>query len=309
MTRLTSLFIALAALLFVSSTASASPGDVSDALAHVPSDSFAVLTADLDSVKTTAIFDKIKQTFLKEEKDAKKELAELKKATGFDPWRDVHAAVLAFPPEFLKNDDNFVAVIRADVDEAKVLAYMKSKGGKVEQKQSKSGGNYYLLGDRKKGAMAFRGKLVFVAGAQVIERALASRTAPAPLRRVLGKFEKSDIGLAIRAIPELTKKLKKEDPMLADAKDLAAGLDLAAGGLALEAVASFSNTSTPKKIADLANDGLKKGQADKSVKEMGFDTLLGKIKVEARGTKLEGNASLTKSEVDRVMKTLEKLLF
>ena len=307
MHRLLTLILTATFLLLIPAPAMAAKGDLSGALAFVPRDSFAVVTADLEDVKRSALFKMAKQTFLAEEKSAKKDLAELKKKTGFDVWRDIHAAVVAFDKDFPKDDDRFALIAHATYDEKKLMAFAKSKGGKMELKQGPSG-PYYLLGKRKDGALAFRGKFIILAGADMMPLVLKKQGLNAKVRGLLAPYKARDIAMAMEVIPAIAKKLAREDKMLKDAKSIAAGLDLRSGA-DLKADAGFATAAAPKKMANMANQGLAELKNDKSTKKMGLDGLLSKVSVRAVGRKLEGQMRLSNGDLQKLEELLRGLLF
>ena len=307
MHRLLTLILTAAFLLLVPTTALAAKGDLQGALAFVPRDSFAVVTADLDDVKKSTLFKMAKQTLLAEEKSAKKDLAELKRKTGFDVWRDIHAAVVAFDKDFHKDDDRFAIIAHATYDEKKLMAFAKSKGGKMELKQSASG-PYYLLGKRKDGALAFRGKFIILAGAKMMPTVLQKQGLGAKVRGLLAPYQSKDIAMAMEVIPAVAQKLAREDKMLEDAQSVAAGLDLKAGA-DLQADAGFATPTTPKKLANMANQGLAELKKDKSTQKMGLDGFLSKVSVRAVGRKLEARVRLSNCDLTELEKLLRGLLF
>lgn len=307
MHRLLTLILTAAFVLLVPAQALAAKGDLQGALAFVPRDSFAVVTADLEDVKKSALFNMAKQTLLAEEKSAKRDLAELKKKTGFDVWRDIHAAVIAFDKDFPKDDDRFALIAHATYDERKLMAFAKGKGGKMQLKQGPSG-PYYLLGKRKDGALAFRGKYIILAGAKIMPTVLKKQGMGAKVRGLLAPYKSRDIAMAMEVIPTIAKQLAREDKMLKDAKTVAAGLDLTSGA-DLKADAGFATATTPQKLANIANQGLAEIAKDESAKKMGVDGFLRKISVRAVGRKLEGRVKLSNGDLKRLEKLLRGLLF
>lgn len=307
MHRLLTLILTAAVLLLVPAPAMAAKGDLQGALAFVPRDAFAVVTADLEGVKRSALFKMAKQTLLAEEKSAEKDLAELKKKTGFDVWRDIHAAVVAFDKDFPKDDDRFALIAHATYDEKKLMAFAKSKGGKMELKQSPAG-PYYLLGTRKEGALAFRGKFIILSGAEIMPTVLQKQGLGAKVRGLLAPYQSRDVAMAMEVIPAVAEKLAREDKMLKDAKSIAAGLDLRSGA-DLQTEAEFATATTPKKLANMANQGLAEIKKDKSTQKMGLDGFVSKISVRAVGRKLEGAVKLSNGDLTKLERLLRGLLF
>src|SRR5690606_20758756 len=121
------------------------------ALAYVPKDSVGVMTIDVGGVRTTPIFQKLVEAVFKSKPRAKTNLDELKKKTGFDPLKDVHGLVMAAGPGFPADDDDFLVIAEAKLDEARLIAFMQKEGAKLTPK-SDALGKWYLLDDD--GAMA-----------------------------------------------------------------------------------------------------------------------------------------------------------
>jgi hypothetical protein len=306
MHRLIALVLTAAFVVLFPVQAMAAKADVAGALAYVPKDAISVVTADLEAVKQSKLFAFGKAAFLSEEKSAKKKIAELKKATGFDVWRDVHAAVVTFGPEFAKDDDQFAIIAHTTISEKKVVAFAKKKGGKLELKQGPSG-PFYLLGKRKEGAIAFRGNIVILAGAKFMPKVLKKQGMGAKLKGLISKYKSRNIAAAVNVTPALAKQLKREDKALGEVTSAAAGLDIRSGA-ALNAEAKFKNAKTPKKIANMANQGLAELKADKSVKKMGIGSMLHKVKLSAVGPTLKGSIKLSQSDLNKLEKLLKNFL-
>jgi len=307
MHRLLTLILTASLLLLAPAQARAATGDIKGALAYVPRDSFAVVTSNLEGLKKAALFAMVKQTLLREEKSAKKNLAELERKTGFDVWRDIHAAVIAFDKDFTKDDDRFVAIMHATYDQQKLVSFVKSEGGKLQLKQSPSG-PYYLLGSRKEGALAFRGKFIILAGAVLMPEVLRKQGLGAKVRGLWAPHQSEDIAVAVDVIPDVAKKLAREDRMLKDAKAITAGLNLRQGA-DLKVEATFANASVPNQLSKMANQGLAEIKSDKSTQKMGLDKFLSKVSVRAAGRLLKGRATLSNGDLKKLDGLLRGLLF
>lgn len=301
------LLLLTSALLLVAPRARAAKPDIAGALAYVPSDSFAVVTADLEKVKRSTLFAMVKQAFLAEEKEAKRGLDKLKKSTGFDLWRDAHAVVVAFGKDFTKDDDQFAAIIQAEMDEARVVDFVKKEGDEIEKTQSAQG-PYYLLGRRKEGALAFRGQYVILAGAKMMPDVLKRQGLGLKVKQLLAPHKSRGVAFAVDVTPAIAKELARKDKTFADAKSFAGGLDLTSGA-DLRIEAGFSNAQAPRKLAQVANQGLAEARSDKQAQKMGLDQFLSKIQVRAFGTKLRADAKLSNGDLKKLDQILRGLLF
>src|SRR5690606_4788561 len=123
--RLLPILAALLALPLWASVAHAA--DVKGALVYVPQDAVGVMTVDVDGVRATPLFKKLVTQLIDSNPKARKNLAELKQKTGFDPIEHVHSLVLAAGPDFPADDDDFVIIAEAKLDEARLVAFMQKE--------------------------------------------------------------------------------------------------------------------------------------------------------------------------------------
>ena len=302
-TRLARRVLVAAVLLFVPLlTSTAFGADLQGALKFVPADSMAVITVNGDKVKASPLFAKAQKMLFAEEPKAKKNLNKMKKATGFDVFRDVKSAVIAFGPRIDKDDDDFVAIIEAKISEKKIVAFIKKEGGKI-----KKVGNSYQLGRKGDGRMAFSGKYVVVGGEKAFARAMKKQGGNAALNAELKQFSGKDVAAAAILTPKMKKQLAREDKAFGKLNSIAAGLNVT-GGLNLEAVGTFASAKPASKLANIANKGLTEVKKAREVKRMKVGGMLNKINVSSNGKKLTGKLRLTQRDVSKLIELLETFL-
>jgi hypothetical protein len=287
-------------------TTSALAADVDGALAYVPTDSFGVVVAKLDKLSTSPLIAQAKQLMFTENPKAKENLDKLAKATGFDPFRDAKTLAVAVGPDVFKNDDHFVAVIEAKIDEARLIAFVKKEGGKMQPKTGASG-KYYEIGKRGDGRIAFRGNFVIVGAGSPFDKALLKQGIAPGLRAQLKPHEGQEIFAAINVIAEAQMEIAREQKELADLKAAAGGLSISPG-LDLSLIAEFASSKAPTMLAKLANDGLDEVGKSREVKRMGVANMLAKVKVRAAGNKLIGDLKLSEADVKKLIELFKTFL-
>jgi hypothetical protein len=202
------LFPILAVLLALPLWASvAHAADVKGALVYVPQDAVGVMTVDVDGVRTTPIFKKLVTKLIDANPKARKNLEELKQKTGFDPLEHVHSVVLAAGPAFPGDDDDFLIIAEAKLDEAKLVAFMQKEGAKLTVKNDALG-KWYAF-DGGKGAMAFRGKHLVVGGTAIFKRALAKKGPSTTLSTALNPHLGKHLAFALEPNSAMRAELKK----------------------------------------------------------------------------------------------------
>jgi hypothetical protein len=283
-------------------------GDVQGALAYVPTDSIAVVGADVDKVRASPLFAPLYQEFLKES-GARKKLTEIATHTGVNIQRDIHGIVAAFPPTFPQDDDEFVIIVEAKVNEARLIAYAKKEGAEIQRKDSPAG-PYYAL-DGGDGAMAFRGNFVIIGGQKTFQKAL---------RAAKGRSAKTHGKLAARlalvsnhdvfGVADLPQKLRQESkgvlPGGGEVRAAMATIDLRRGVL-VNAKTTTNSAKTASQIADMAQAFIDESRRDPSLKKQGLDGYLSLLKVQASGADIEAKLSLTNSQVRRLVGLLKTM--
>ena len=300
------LMVTLLLLSPLGAVAGASAADIKGALEYVPRDSFSVTVADIDKVKKSPLFAKARGLLFQEEPKAKKNLAKLKAATGFDPFRDVRSVVVAFGEDFVKDDDQFVIIFEATVNERRFLDFIAKEGGKFKKKTGPHG-SYYVLGRKGDGRAAFRGKFLIMGGEKSFKKAMQKQGMNPRLRAELDKFSGHDVASVMKANAAVRKDMGREIKGLAELDSVAAGLNLH-NGIGLTAVAQFLSAKPAQQLAKMANMGLDELKADKQIKKMGLTAMIAKIKVAAIGKKLKGSLKLSATDVNKLTKLIDKFL-
>lgn len=282
--------------------------DVGGALAYVPSDSMAVVGADLDRVRTSPLFAQLYQSWLAES-GMQSKVAEIRAQTGLDLRRDLHGVVAAFPRTFPQDDDEFVIVVEADVDEARVVAYAKQQGAEIERKSSPLG-PYYAL-DGGDGAMAFRGKLVIIGGKKTFQRALAAKrgrsaSTQGRLAARLGTVSQHHLFAVADLPPEVRKESSSMLPGQGEIRAVAATLDVS-GGLQLHAKATTDAAQTARQIVGLLQAFIDEAKSDRTMKKQGLDGYLSLVSLHAAGADIEASVVLTTAQVQRLIHLAKSL--
>jgi hypothetical protein len=300
------LVLAAALLLFVPFVPrQAQAADINGALAYAPSDSFAVSGVHGDKVKRSQLYKKVLAALLSKKRD-KKKLDELKRETGFDPRTDIKSIVAAAPSDVLQDDDAFVVIAEARINERRMLAFMKKEGKKVHKKKGRHG-SYYLLGKRQEGALAFRGKFVIVAGAVIIDKALAKQGLAPKIGRAVSRLKRRHVFAVFQPPAKIRREMAKEVPAFGQANLITGGLDIAAGAK-LDVVASFDSAKAAQQAELIANEGLKRGAQDRKLKRMKLDGLVNQIKLRRVGRDLQGSLTVSGQQMDRMIKMLTMFL-
>lgn len=285
---------------------SAWAADVDGALAYVPKDSFTVIVADMEQVKKSPIFEMAKQMLFDNEPKAKENIDKLKREAGFDVFNDVKALVVGLGDNVTRDDDDFVAIAEATVNEAKMVAFIKKQGGKLEKKRGAQG-DYYVLGSDKKGRMAFRGKFVILGGQKAFDAAIQKQGVSPALKTQLDSVKKYDIYAASLTNQSVREKLGKDDAQLGQVEKASAGLNVV-NGLELMAVAEFLTAAPAQDLAKQANQGLSEAKKARELQRMGLTKYLQKITVKAVGRKLTATVKLTADDVKQLSALLKDML-
>ncbi|MBW2524174.1 MAG: hypothetical protein JRI23_08360 [Deltaproteobacteria bacterium] len=283
-------------------------GDVQGALAYVPSDSIAVVGADVDKVRSSPLYASTFETFLKES-GAKKKVAELAARTGLDVRRHIHAVVAAFPPTFPQDDDEFVIIAEAKVNEARLVAFAKKEGAEIQRRDSPLG-PYYAL-DGGDGALAFRGKFVILGGQKTFQKAL--RAARGQSAKTHGKLAPR-LGLVsqhdVFGVADLPPKVRQEArgvlPGGGEVRAVSATIDVQKG-VQVHAKATTDSAKTASQIAAMVQAFLDESGKDPELKKQGLDGYLSLLSVQAAGADLEASLVLTNTQLQRLIGMLKNM--
>ena len=299
------LFLAALSLGFILTSVNASAANVSASLRFVPRDAILIAGVDGDRVQTTSLY----KTFLSlamQDADVKGGLAEFEEATGFDATKDVRSLVVALSDSFTKDDDNFVLIADAKLSEAKTLAFLKKKGAKFTTVRTRRG-THHLLGRKKKGFLAFRGRHVILGGAKQLQAVLAKKGPKRSLLASLATVKHRHVFIAMEPNAELQKKMAREHQSLGKLRTMAAGLDLTKGAK-LNVNARFADAASAASFHDMVTKGVAQLAKSRQSKRMGFDAILKSIKLNKRGASLRGSLTLTQKQVDDIVALAIKLM-
>jgi hypothetical protein len=300
------LVLAAALFLFIPLwTVNAAAADIKGALKYVPSDAFAVVGVNGDRVKHSVIYKKALEIALKE-RGAKRELDKIRKATGINVLKDIRSLVIAFDPKVIQDDDKFLAVVEVPVNQAKVLAFMKREGAKLQTRQG-MGGQYYLLGRQQDGALAFRGKFIVVGDREVFERGMKKTGPGFKLAAQLRKVSSRALFVAVDPPKKVRQKLAKEDKNLGQLQALAAGAEVSPG-LKLDAFAQLATAGAASQLEQMATGGLNQARNQREVKQFGLDSLLNGITITSQGRELTAKLRLSSADLQQLIDTAIKLI-
>jgi len=297
----------LAAMLFIPSLAPrAEAANLAAALRYVPGDAMAVGTVDVSKLQRLPLYRKMQQRFYAEEPDAKKEIDELKRATGFDPFRDIKGLVVAVGPDFEQDDEQFVVIAEARVSEPRMIAFMKKKGATPQLRNDARLGRWYELAGGEAG-LAFRGPHVIFGGKKTFIAALAKKGPDPKIKKLIAPYLIKDLGFAALVPAELKKNARREMPELGDVETIRGGGSLQ-NGLDLELFAGFNSATSASKIADIANQFLDRARQSPEVARTGLGKYASKLQLIALGKDIKASIKLTRAEVDELVKLVDTLL-
>jgi hypothetical protein len=273
-------------------------GDVAGALSFVPSDAFAVLGGHVERLRRSPHADRLLKELLDGE-EAK--LEELKKQTGFDLRRDVRAALIAVRPKAGGRGEHSVVIAEAAIEEAKLVAFLRRQGKKVEARKG-PGGTFYRTGSND--ALALRGGFV-IAGDEPAVRAALSKRGPSPeLTQLLKSVQQRDLFFAARPTAEQRRELARDKPELAEMRSLRGGADVGTS-LRADAVLEVASPEAARRLhrqaqAALAVIGMTPEARD-------FSDILNALTIEASGREVRARLQLSQAQLKRLLDLLAAL--
>lgn len=300
--------VLLSLLLWCLPLDAARAGDVRSALSYVPSDSLAVVAADIDQLRASPLFRPLFDRIVRET-GAAQELAEIQKAAGIDLRRDVRSLVVAFPPEFVKDDDELILIVEAPIAQQRMLAYLRKEGVKVQRKHG-PGGAYWVVG-RGEPSLAFRGRYLILGGRKALPQSLEAARGRSVLHagalsaRLRKMGTRHGAFALVELPPKISKKLSKGLPGGGRVDAVQVTLD-ARGGLKLAAAATTSSPKTAQQLLSLAKPTVAQLGSMKEARQLGLDQLLSKLRWSVRGPDLAADMSLSAAEVQTLVKALRR---
>jgi len=298
--------VALVATLVIPSIASqAEAANLAAAMRYVPADAMGMGTLDVSKLQRLPLYKKLQQRFYAEEPDAKKEVDALRKATGFDPFRDVRGLVVAVGPDFEKDDDQFVVIAEARVSEPRMVAYIKKKGGELKVHNDRLGRWYELAGGEA--GLAFRGPHVILGGMKTFKAAMAKKGPPAKLKQLISPYLVKDLGFAAVIPASVKRDARREMSELGDIETVRGGGSLQ-NGLDLELLAGFDKATSASTLANLANQFLDRARQSPEAAQTGLGKFANKLQLIAIGKEIKASIKLTRTELDELVKLIESLM-
>ncbi|MBM4375641.1 MAG: hypothetical protein FJ095_11200 [Deltaproteobacteria bacterium] len=291
----TVLLFAVVALVWPAAARASGP-----ALQYATADSLGVFHVDVDRLRKSPVFKEVQASMLKRP-DAKRELDELKKQLGVDPWKDLSGFTVILGPTATKNQRDVVFVLEGKYSEKRVLDFIqKHDKAAPEAVEGKTGKYYRFDGGRMN--IAFRGKYVLIGGP--IERAMATNDPKAALADVRRPVEKNPVWLAVRTNPDARGQLGMLGA--SDLETLALGIDVSEGAK-VHLHGRFSNPSQAANLATEIRGAIDGASKDKTVQQLGLVELMKSIEVRDVGPDLDLSLSLDKSQAGALIQTLQGL--
>lgn len=294
------LLAAVITLLFVALvSSSAQAADMKRLLRFAPADSKAIVGADIDKLRTWKHFGPLVDGALRES-GGQAGLQQIEQALGIDVRKDVHGLVVALGANFDQDDDQFVIVVQAPLDEQKTVDVIKKEGGQITRKQGFGGHFYDIDGDA---GLAFRGDIIILGGKDTFNKAMASRGGALP--RLRSRVDGGDLFIAARVPTKVQQNLAGEVPQFADLKTIVASISLNGGQrLVLDGSLGFSNTVAPRTLASELTKQLKELSRERFIRDLGVAKFLSRPEIAASGRNLNVKMTLRASELDQLFKAL-----
>lgn len=292
--KLRALFVLLALLIPTPAWA----GDVSGALAFVPSDAFAVLGGHVERVRRSPHYHRLLTALLDGEET---KIEELKKQTGFDLRHDVRAALVALRPKAGGRGEHSVVIAEASIDENKLVAFLRRQGKKVEA-QKGPGGTLYRTGSND--ALAVRGGFVITGDEPAVRAALAKRGPSPELAQLLKSVQQRDVFFAARPTAEQRRQLAREKPELAEMRSLRGGADVGTS-LRADAVLEVASPEAARRLHRQAQAALAVIRMTPEARD--FGDILNGLTLEASGREVRARLQLSQAQLKRLLDLLAGL--
>jgi hypothetical protein len=220
----------------------------------------------------------------------------MKKETGFDPRKDVRAAVVALRPK--RSDAEVVLIAEATVNEAKLVAFLRKQGKKVGTVQG-AGGNIHRIGGGS--AFAVRGGFIIAGDEPVVRAALAKRGPSAELSAMLKSVQQRDMFMAARPTAEQRRELGKKRPELAAMRGMKGAADVGAD-VKLEGTMELASAEAAKKLHVQAQMALALARLAPEARQ--FKALIDKLQLTVSGREINARLELTEKELGDLLQML-----
>ena len=294
------LLTAVITLLFgalISSPAHAA--DMKRMLRFAPQDSQAIVGADIDRLRAWKHFGTLIDSAIRET-GGQSALRKAELALDINIRKDVRGFVVAFGPTFAQDDDQFVIMMQAPVNEQSTVAFIKQEGAKVTRQQGLGGHFYDIDGDA---GLAFRGDIVILGGAKTFRKAMTGGGGALP--RLRSRVDSGELFVAARVPTELQQKLAREMPELGDLKNVVASLSVNGGQrLVFDSTFDFSNAHSPRMLADEFNKQLRQLSGEQFIRDLGLAKFLSRPDIKAVGNELRIEMRLRGRDLDQIFKAL-----
>jgi hypothetical protein len=293
-------------------------------LGSLPAGTRFVASVDVAKIRSTALWSRI-STLAENQASDRRRIQRLTERTGFDPLRQIHRIVAAFPDD-ARQRGQFALIIEGErLDEQRLVAYAREEaaasGAKIES-HSYAARTLYAGGGGDRTAAFFDGQTRFLLGAggwaeelaDLVGAAAAGKRAPsaaddAELANLVGRIDAGRALWMAAVVPLDVRKRLMADPKLESAGSLtrvAASADLGPG-LVAEMVADLSNAADARTLVARIQTTLRESKRDAKVLMMGLGPYLDAVEARADGPTLRVKLTLAENQVKDLLDRLTGL--
>jgi hypothetical protein len=290
-------------------------------LGALPAGTRFVASVDVAKIRSTALWSRISALAENQASDRGR-IQSLTARTGFDPLRQIHRIVAAFPDD-ARTSGQFALVFEgAGFDESRLVAFAREEavagGGRLEVR-SRGQRTLYAGGGADRAAGFFDGHSRFLLGAGGWAEAMAdladgvagttSAADDAELAHLVGRIDPGRAIWLAAIVPLDLRKRLMADPKLESAGSLtrlAASADLGPG-LVAEMVADLSNAADARTLVSRIQTTLRESKRDAKVLMMGLGPYLDAVEARADGPTLRVKVTLAEGQVKDLLERLTGL--
>ncbi|HEY0706671.1 MAG TPA: hypothetical protein VGG33_07740 [Polyangia bacterium] len=302
---------------------------VDPALALFPPEAQVFASVDFSRIRQTRLWQEL-QAFAGEDPRDRQLIDQLKAQTGFDPFRQVHRVVAAFPEE-ARQSRAFGIVIEGDkLDRQRLFAYLRGeaqkRGAELVQRphgqhtlwtsNTPDAPSGFFLDDRRfvLGAGGWTERMADRAAGKTVDAGAAAPALPptdaAALARLIDRVGKGRSIWMVARVPEATRARLMADPRFgSDASVLRFGASVDFGpDLAGDLIAELNNAADAQALVGKATTFVAAAKKSPEVLLLGVAPYLEGIKAEAEGPNARIRFALPKAQTDELIGRLVGLL-
>lgn len=322
--RTRSWLVVLLGMLAVSSISCSScrrKGAAREDLAIVPQEAQVIVTLNVSRVRDTAMWRKLIE-FRDQSADTKKQLDEFTARCGFDPFKHLESAMIAFPTAVA--DGEVGIIIHGTFDEAKIMACAKQEMEKQGQKLvAIEYGGKKLYSDAaeggKLGIALLDPRTLIIGGKDWPKKMIDLSTGKQGAKSVIGnpeiaslvkKVKTTDAIWAVALIPENIRQKLAEVPMLAatkSLKDIYASFDFATG-VRFNTVFDLGTEADAKELVAKVNEQLSEAKKNPQIMMLGLSSMFDALKVNSQGSAFKFDVSYNQQQVEQLIERLQGAL-